>query len=426
MPFLPKEYLDRMEQQLKSEFPAYLSAMEQPPQRALRVNTVKTDSAALSLALGGLGAPVEEISDAYLVRDEAVNGKHPLHAAGLFYLQEASAQYPASLFTVHPEMTVLDLCAAPGGKTTQLAARMNNGGVLFSNEYVAQRANILVGNVERMGVGNTVVTNMEPKAITERLEGLCDAVLVDAPCAGEGMFRKDPDAVTQWSPMHVETCAQRQRGILADAARAVKGGGELVYSTCSFSEAENEQTVEWFLKKHPDFSLVKSRRLYPHNFPGEGQFAALLVRRGDRRPTAYLSERSDACPPYAAFSRELAPLGGTLRVLRDGRVLLLPPLPCSLSGLRVVRGGVLLGEVKGTRFEPSHALAMLGRTTPFLHTEPLTETEAVRYLMGEPIARTCPKGYLAVTLQGHALGLAKANDGWLKNHYPKGLRHKAR
>lgn len=422
---LPKAYQIRMERLLGEEYPAYRSKMQEPPKRSIRLNPIKTTREAFAsltdwkLVQNG----VEE--NGFLVEEDVPLGKHPLHAGGLFYVQEASAQFPVTLFSDLTHAVVLDLCAAPGGKTTQLAARMQNGGVLFSNEYVANRANILCGNVERMGIKNTIVTNNDPNTIATRLSGLCDAVLVDAPCAGEGMFRKDAEAVRAWSQAHVETCAVRQKGILSDAARAVKPGGELVYSTCSFSEEENEQVVADFLERHRDFSLVQMQRLYPHTCSGEGQFAALLVRNGTKTDTVCRVERSDRCAEWDAFAAQclIAPLSdGTLRVLRDGRLVWLPPLPCPLDGLRIVRGGLLLGERKPNRLEPSHALALYGGQTLFSHTEPLTEEEAIRYLKGDALPRQTEKGYLAVTYHGHALGLCKASDGLLKNHYPKGLR----
>lgn len=422
---LPLSYQTRMERLLGADFPRYMAAMQKPPVRSIRLNPIKTTADAFAALTNRTLRPNGIEPNGFLLDQAEAVGRHPLHAAGLFYVQEASAQFPVTLFSDLRDAVVLDLCAAPGGKTTQLAARMENGGVLFANEYVASRANVLMGNVERLGVGNAIITNHEPAVITARLEGLCDAVLVDAPCAGEGMFRKDPEAMRAWSQAHVETCAARQRGILNDAARAVKRGGELVYSTCSFSEEENEQTVLRFLKTHPDFSLVSMHRLYPHTCAGEGQFAALFVREGNRLSTPRKAERHDRCPEWESFSSEsLRPFlsEGVLRALKDGRLIRLPPLPCPLDGLRIVRGGLLLGERKPNRFEPSHALALYGGKTPFLHTEALSEEEAARYLKGDAIPRAAVKGYLAVTYRDHALGLAKASDGLLKNRYPKGLR----
>jgi len=273
-----------------------------------------------------------------------------------------------------------------------------------------------------MGVVNAIVTNAEPKPLCERLQGRCDAVLVDAPCAGESMFRKDGQAVRDWSLEHVETCAVRQRAILSDAQKAVKSGGTLVYSTCSFSPQENEETVKAFLDRHTDFSLVQMKRFYPHTSAGEGQFLAVLVREGTRVPSAFSIGKNDKVPAFDAFSDAVRLPDGQVKLLKDGRVLLLPPTPFPFEGVKIVRAGLLLGEVKGSRFEPAHALCLAGRETPFYQRCELSFDEAMRYLKGETLMKDAEKGYGAATYAGHALGLYKASDGMLKNHYPKGLR----
>ena len=417
----PEAFLNRMQTQLGAEYPAFVSALNDPPKKALRINTIKTDREELS-ALLDLPLPVlEENPDGAPVSLDFNPNATPLHAAGLFYMQEATAQAPVAMLELPDAPVVLDLCAAPGGKSAQLAAKMC-GGVLFSNEIVPSRAEVLAGNLERMGVTNAIVTNAEPKALCERLRDRCDAVLVDAPCAGEAMFRKDEQAVRDWSIEHVETCAVRQRAILEDAQKAVKSGGTLVYSTCSFSPQENEQTAQWFLDRHTDFSLVTMRRLYPHTSAGEGQFAAVFVREGERVPSAYSVGKNDKVPAFDAFSDAVRLSEGQIRLLKDGRVLLLPPMPFAFEGVKIVWAGLLLGEVKGSRFEPAHALCLAGRDTPFYQRCELSFDEAMRYLRGETLMKDAEKGYGAATYMGHALGLYKASDGMLKNHYPKGLR----
>ncbi len=417
----PEAFLNRMQGQLGEAFPAFYDALQMPPRKALRINTTKTDREELKKLLDlPLSALDENPDGAALPLDFNPNAT-PLHAAGLFYMQEATAQAPVAALDLPDAPVVLDLCAAPGGKSAQLAANMQSG-VLFSNEIVPSRAEVLAGNLERMGVVNAIVTNAEPKPLCERLKGRCDAVLVDAPCAGEAMFRKDEQAVRDWSIEHVETCAVRQRAILFDAQKAVKPGGTLVYSTCSFSPQENEQTVQVFLDRHTDFSLVTMRRLYPHTSAGEGQFLAVLVREGTRVPSAFSIGKGDKVPAFEAFSDAVRLPDGQLKLLRDGRVLLLPPMPFAFEGVKIVRAGLLLGEVKGSRFEPAHALALAGRETPFLQRCELSFDEAMRYLKGETLFKEAEKGYGAATYMGHALGLYKASDGMLKNHYPKGLR----
>lgn len=410
-----------MRGQLGEDFPAFLAALNEPPRKALRINTIKTDREELSALLDLPLPALDENPDGAPVPIDFNPNATPLHAAGLFYMQEATAQAPAAAFELPDEPVVLDLCAAPGGKSAQLAAKAQ-GGVLFSNEIVPSRAEVLAGNLERMGVTNAIVTNAEPTPLCERMKDRCDAVLVDAPCAGESMFRKDGQAVRDWSPEHVDTCAARQRAILEDAQKAVKPGGTLVYSTCSFSPQENEQTVQRFLDRHTDFSLIAMRRYYPHASAGEGQFYAVLARKGTRVPSAFSIGKSDKVPAYDAFKDAVRLPEGQLKLLKDGRVLLLPAMPFPFEGIKIVRAGLLLGEVKGSRFEPAHALCMAGRETPFLQRCELSFDEAMRYLKGETLQKDAEKGYGAATYTGHALGLYKASDGMLKNHYPKGLR----
>lgn len=414
---LPQAYLNRMKGQLGEGFDAYLAAMEEPEKRAARANALKLTRSALA-ALRPAFSPVG--GEGFLLPAGFAPGKDPLHAAGAYYVQELSAQMPASLFELTPRMAVLDLCAAPGGKSAQLAARVPDG-VLFANEIVPGRAAVLLGNLERMGAKNAVITSMDPEKLIEATGPIFDAVLVDAPCAGEGMFRKDPEAVRAWSPEHVAACANRQRAILTSAQGALKPGGQLVYSTCSFSPAENEENVGWFLREFPDFELVEEHHLYPHTCLGEGQYAAKLRRKGAAPDRSYLAPKSNKAPLVEAFIREeCTGLTGPLRLLPDGRALLLPPLPCPLDGLRVLRAGLLLGEVVKGRFVPAHALAMAAGL-PLDRRVALSEEDALRYLHGETVPTTL-SGWCAVTYAGLALGLAKGTDGVLKNHLPKGLR----
>ena len=414
---LPQAYLNRMKDQLGEAFPAYLATMEAPERRAARCNPLKMSPDGLWALRPGFTPAGGE---GFLLPEGFAPGKDPLHCAGAYYVQELSAQMPAGLLELTPNMAVLDLCAAPGGKSGQLAAKVPQG-VLFANEIVPHRANVLLGNLERMGAKNAVVTSMDPEKLIAATGPVFDAVLVDAPCAGEGMFRKDPEAVRAWSPEHVIACAKRQRAILASAQGAVKPGGQLVYSTCSFSPAENEENVGWFLDAYPDFELLEERRLYPHTSLGEGQYAARLRRKGAAEPAGYLPPQKEKAPLVEAFLRDMCPdLSGDLRLLPDGRSLLLPPLPCSLEGLRVLRAGLLLGECVKGRFVPAHALAMAAGLPLRQRTE-LSEGDALRYLRGETLP-TDLSGWCAVTCHGLALGLAKGADGVLKNHLPKGLR----
>lgn len=439
---LPEAFLRRMHRQLGDPgYADYLSAMERTRPRALRVNTLKTDVAAfLSLADAAL-SPDEIVPEGFFVPEDFPVGTNPLHAAGLFYMQEPSAQFPAALLCAKPHETVLDLCAAPGGKTGQLAAGMQNTGLLIANEIVPQRAGVLSGTLERLGVQNAVVTNMRPDALCPLLSGSCDAVLVDAPCSGEGMFRKEPQAVCDWSEAHVRASAERQRRILESAAVCVKPGGRLVYSTCTFSPEENEETVAWFLAAHPAFSCAAQKRFYPHTSTGEGQFAALLLRDDSPVPAAIEKTQSGGRRVPSRKGKPINPAadaaldrffketmtvrpGATPLFLPDGRVFLQPErVPDALSEMRVLSCGVLAGELRGERFRPAHALFLSYPGDEFLTALTLDGAALFAFLAGETVpCDPSLTGYAAVCVHGHPLGFGKCDRGTLKNHLPKGLR----
>ena len=439
---LPEAFLRRMHRQLGDPgYADYLSAMERTRPRALRVNTLKTDVAAfLSLADAAL-TPDEIVPEGFFVPEDFPVGTNLLHAAGLFYMQEPSAQFPAALLCAKPHETVLDLCAAPGGKTGQLAAGMQNTGLLIANEIVPQRAGVLSGTLERLGVQNAVVTNMRPDALCPLLSGSCNAVLVDAPCSGEGMFRKEPQAVCDWSEAHVRASAERQRRILESAAVCVKPGGRLVYSTCTFSPEENEETVAWFLAAHPAFSCAAQKRFYPHTSTGEGQFAALLLRDDSPVPAAIEKTQSGGRRVPSRKGKPINPAtdaaldrffketmtvrpGATPLFLPDGRVFLQPErVPDALSEMRVLSCGVLAGELRGERFRPAHALFLAYPGDTFLTALTLDGAALFAFLAGETVpCDPSLTGYAAVCVHGHPLGFGKCDRGTLKNHLPKGLR----
>jgi len=425
---LPEAFLCRMRAQLDdAEYTAYLRAMDEPSRRALRVNTLKTTSEDFIAHADFPLSPTGILPESFFLEEDVAIGRHPLHAAGLCYVQEPAAQVPVTLSKVEPGMTVLDLCAAPGGKTTQLAAMMNHTGLLVANEPVRSRAEILAGNLERLGVTNALVTCMRPDTLASALGACFDVVLVDAPCSGEGMFRKDETAVREWSVEHVLSCAARQWQILESAARLVKSCGRLIYSTCTFSREENEGTIESFLSAHPDFSLLESRRMYPHSSVGEGQFMAALVRaEGAVKSAASFGKPThERNPAFEAFWREtflIEPPNAML--LPDGRVMIPPELlPKDRAGMHILRAGVLAGEVKNGRFAPDHALAMAYPVTAFRVSAELESGEIARFLAGETVA--CDPnftGWCPATVFGYPVGWGKAVDGVLKNHIPKGLR----
>lgn len=431
---LPAAFQERMRRQLgEAAFGQYLSILDEQRPRSLRINTLKTDIPSF-LALAGEGlTPNGIVPEGFFIPDGFVVGKNPLHAAGLFYMQEPSAQLPAALLSAKPGETVLDLCAAPGGKSGQLAQSMQNTGLLIANEPVPNRAAVLNGTKERLGLRNTTVTCLSPDVLCPALSEAVDRIMVDAPCSGEGMFRKEPDAIRDWSPEHVTSCADRQRAILESAASALKPGGSLVYSTCTFSSEEDEETVEFFLHKHPEFVLKEQHKLFPHTSSGEGQYAALLEKQGSSFFAANrIPKASFGKTDKRAMETVLNTLRGIfielpegdIRILPDGRVFLLEAaLPAELDSLRLVSAGVFLGELKKDRMEPSHALFMAYPSERFSQSFAPSEDDLARFLAGESIG--CDRslsGYLPVLTGRYAIGFGKASNGTLKNHIPKGLR----
>ena len=340
--------------------------------------------------------------------------------------------WPVALLDPQPGEWVCDLCAAPGGKTTQIAGRMAGEGFLLCNEINPKRARILSRNIERMGVANALVTNEHPQRLADRFAGCFDRVLVDAPCSGEGMFRKEEAAVTDWSQETVTMCAQRQQEILRSAAMLVRPGGRLVYSTCTFAPEENEQTIAAFLQEHTDFvpepqdtpwfvaGENASYRMWPHKLLGEGHFAAVLRKKetdGGYRP----EEPGTKLPPeWLAFAKELGITLPDGKAVMFGQSLYWAPegMP-SLRGLKVERPGLELGVVKKGRFEPAHALALWLESCT--RTQELSDTELAQY-MGGNVVKSNQKGWTLVRTDGYSIGWGKGDGTVLKNHYPKGLR----
>lgn len=422
---LPKAFLDRMQRQLGGDYEAFLSALSEPPKRALRVNTLKTS---IEDFLGHMDCelrPTGLLPESFYVPPDFQPARSPLHRAGHFYMQEPSAQLPVQALPLKTDMAVLDLCAAPGGKASQIAAALGNSGMLLANEPVPARAKTLAGNLERLGVTNAIVTCMQPERLSALLPSCFDAVLVDAPCSGEGMFRKDEGAQKDWSSAHVAACALRQTAILNAAAIALRPGGTLVYATCTFAPEENGDVVAAFLKTHPDFNCDLQRQVYPHERIGEGQYFARLHRIGEAsngmRPTA--AENIAAWEAFRAANLPALPCQRPM-LLPDGRVFLLPTLlPPAFDRLHIVSAGVLAGEVKNERFLPAHALAM-AFPEAFSQYAPLSKQTLPRYLHGEALScEAARSGWCAVRYEHLVLGLGKASGGMLKNHLPKGLRN---
>ena len=427
---LPQEFLNRMEQQLGAEYPEFLVSLERPRAVALRYNPLKGNAPAMDFT----GAPVPWEPQGFYYDPAARPGLHPYHEAGVYYLQEASAMAPVSLLDPQPGEWVCDLCAAPGGKTTQIAGRMMGAGFLLCNEINPKRAKILSRNIERMGVANALVTNEHPQHLADRFPGFFDRVLIDAPCSGEGMFRKEEAAVTDWSQETVEMCARRQAEILHSGAALVRPGGRLVYSTCTFAPEEDEWAVEAFLESHPEFAPEAIAnpwfdcpkpgmyRMWPHKLLGEGHFAAVLRKTGAPDDDFDFPKGEKLPKEWLDFARDLdirLPAG---KALTFGQSLYWVPeeLP-DLRRLKVLRPGLELGIAKKGRFEPAHALALwLGSCARTRDLAPGSK-EAEAYLHGDVIPGA-QKGWCLVTVGGYSIGWAKGDGNVLKNHYPKGLR----
>lgn len=421
---LPEKYAERIRASL-ADADSYMECMAQPPAKGARVNSLKiSDEEFLSRGFLQTEGKVPWAEHGYYIADEKP-GKSIYFHAGLFYVQEPSAMCAAPLLDAKPGERVLDLCSAPGGKGTQLAAAMRGAGILVLNEKIPSRAEVLSENVERMGIANAVVLCADPAALEERFCGYFDKILVDAPCSGEGMMRKEAAALAEWSEENVKMCAGRQRKILESAAKMLRPGGRLVYSTCTFSEEEDEENAAWLASR--GFALLQEEKLWPHRVRGEGHFAALLQKDEGAECAGRIGKNPPADKKAAALWRTFAkenllslPEGGELLSFGDA-LYLVPEELFSLKGLKVLRAGIRLGTVKGDRFEPDHALAMAAGVR-FASVCALTEEGAAAYLRGEEVASDGAKGWCAAERDGFALGLGKIAGGVMKNKYPKGLR----
>ena len=427
---LPEAFLNRMQLQLGEEYNAFLESLERPRAVALRFNPMKGQQPDLPF----VAAPVPWEKNGYYYDPESRPGLHPYHEAGVYYLQEASAMAPVTLLNPQPGERVCDLCAAPGGKTTQIAGKMAGEGFLLCNEWSPKRAKILSRNIERMGVGHALVTNEHPQNLAKRFAGYFDKVLIDAPCSGEGMFRKEEAAVTDWSEETVQMCANRQAEILHSGAQLVRPGGRLVYSTCTFAPAENEEAIAAFLASHPDFVPEEvpapwftpgpdgSFRLWPHKLLGEGHFAAVLRRTGDEELPDAPTNGEKLPKEWQEFAKKLNITLPEGKAVMFGQSLYWAPAEMpDIRGVKVMRPGLELGEVKKGRFEPAHALALWLQDCATMQDLSWDSAEVRAYMHGETVP-TAQNGWCLVTVDGYSIGWGKGDGKILKNHYPKGLR----
>lgn len=455
---LPELFVKRMKSLLQDDYETFLHGYDLPLRRGLRVNTAKiaTDDF-LALFTHPL-TPSPFANDSFYLDAEHKAGSDPLHHAGAYYMQEPSAASAVSVLAPQAGERILDLCAAPGGKSTQIASKLGQHGLLWSNEFVSSRARVLQQNLERWGYRNYVVSSQNTATLCEGLRDYFDAVLVDAPCSGEGMFRKEPQALTEWSVDNILLCAARQEEILNNAAKAVKPGGRIVYSTCTFAPEENEGAICRFLSTHPDFSLepievdwgsagfsadlirpfcpeadnrvdlTLCRRILPQH-GGEGHFIALF-RRSDNAVSSIINTYHYPLKDTHRQAAEMlyrecfADIPSGCFVTFGDQVRLLPPDLPDCTGLGVLSAGVAVANVRKNRLEPAHSIFLSSDSkdcNQIIDFHP-TDKRLNDFLHGEEIACQDQSGWTAVCVAGIPVGFGKASNGKLKNRYPKGLR----
>lgn len=448
---LPLEYSERMKTLLGNEYEEYVEALSNPPVRGFRVNTDKISIEDFEKINVFSNDKIPYVENGYYFEYDKI-GNHPYHHAGMIYVQEPGAMAPAECVEIAPDWKILDMCAAPGGKSTQLKNKLGENGILVSNEIIPSRCKILTGNIERLGLRNCVTTCMNTSKLAKTFPKAFDLVMCDAPCSGEGMFRKEDVAIDEWSSDNVTMCAERQSEILENAAILVKNGGYIVYATCTFSLEENEMTVDSFLKNHPDFELVEpnekvvgatcdgirfdgclcdniyfARRFYPHKAKGEGQFMAVL--HNTLEASDNYKSKSTAKPKIDPIVKAF--LDDTLESYDESHVLNYNGNPVYFTpDFEIPKGtafccGVTIGEIKKNYIQPHHQFIMaMGKDFKRKINLDCDSDEIRKYLHGEEFETDCPNGWAVVTVEGCTLGGVKVVNGRAKNHYPKGLRTK--
>ncbi len=446
---LPKEYESRMKSLLGDGFDAYVKALSEEPVKGFRVNTDKITLEDFEKINPFSSDKIPYVENGFYLKGEKI-GNHPFHHAGMVYVQEPGAMMPAECVDIVSDWKILDMCAAPGGKSTQLKNKLGENGLLVSNEIIPSRCKILTGNIERLGIRNAVTTCMDTKRLADTFPDTFDLIMVDAPCSGEGMFRKEEQAVSEWSEENVKKCAARQKEILENAVVCLKDGGYIIYATCTFSLEENEMVIDSFLKEHPEFELVPvnntvkdntcngikfdgcecenihlARRFYPHISRGEGQFAAVLKST----LPSYGKEATRKC-----FNEKIDPvvfsfLDDTLESYDKSKVRMYNGNPVYFrDDFEIKKGtafscGVTIGEIKKNYIQPHHQFFMAMGKDFKRKVELSAESDEIRkYLHGEEIEAHCEKGWAVVTTAGCSVGGIKVANGKGKNHYPKGLR----
>lgn len=443
---LPDRYVEKMKKLLGDEFEDYLESFNQKRHFGLRANTLKISPEKLKETLDYELTPVPWCKEGFYYGEEVRPGKSPYYNAGLYYIQEPSAMSTGAIIPIEKGDRVLDLCAAPGGKSTQVAAKLQGEGILVSNDISASRCKPLLRNIEVSGVKNAIITNEMPEKLAGVFEGFFNKIIVDAPCSGEGMFRKDESAVKSWEEHKSEMCCELQRDILKNAAKMLCGGGIIAYSTCTFAPEENEGMMTEFLNEHEDFEILevtnesgfdygrsewvengsdelkKCGRLWPYKIRGEGHFLCLLRKKGEyeevklaRVNTASSKELLD----YYDFCDKYLNIKPNENLIIHGKSVLQVPYGVELKGLRVMRSGLYIGDVKTKRFEPSQAFAMsIKKEDAKISLDySLDDMDLKRYMRGESYSVECEDGWCLVCLEGYPIGWGKVQNGRLKNKY---------
>lgn len=459
---LPTPFLNEMKEILGGEYKDFLDTYKEEKTSAIRINTLKMPLDRFEdLGLFNIDFDRDRIGwskESYYISGEEFPGKNPLHDAGAYYIQEPSAMSVVGQTEIKSGDKILDLCAAPGGKSTYILSKLNHSGLLVSNEINPSRTKALGENLERFGAINCIISNSDSKNLLKFFKGFFDKIFIDAPCSGQGMFRKDDFAIVDWSEDKVDECVAIQTQLIRDGFEMLKDGGMLVYSTCTFTKRENEYIVESFLKDYPSARLVDMERLWPHRDKGEGHFCARIlksvghdvekvmdykdgilklegsyntkkIKKKTGVKTRFDNNKGDQIRLFENFLKNYLE-GDRLGIFKPERLVIKKDslyynvLDGDLKGLKLLRRGLIIGEFKKNRFEPSHSLAMVLKTCDVKYSIDFSNAsdEARSYLRGESIKTSQSRGWVLVSIEGVSLGWAKESNGILKNKYPKGLR----
>ena len=429
MTILPQQFLDEMKEILNEEYDDFIKSYDEPKTTGLRVNTLKISKEdLLNLNLYNLDQ-IPWAKEGFYYNEEVDRpGKSPLHEAGAYYLQEPSAMSVVPKLDVQEDEKILDMCAAPGGKSTYILSKLNNTGLLVSNEINPTRIRALGENLERFGAKNCIITNTDSNNLRKVFTGYFDKIVIDAPCSGQGMFRKDEVAITDWSYAKVLECQSIQREIIRDGYEMLTNGGTLVYSTCTFAKEENEDVINEFISEYPNAKLIIMERLWPHKVKGEGHFVAKIqkLEEEDCSVKQIKVKRIDKeIKDYKDFEKKFLNISLENKFeIRGENLYLLPEESPDTKKIKLLRYGLHVGTLKKNRFEPSHSLShyLKMEDAKYIENLKVNDEQILQYLRGNTINTGNSRGWVLVCVEGIPIGWGKESNGVLKNHYPKGLR----